>query len=132
MADTQPEPTHVEGEPSAHDILIEWVLKRKQIGLDEYGTILQAGNGRKAEQDVLEELIDGAVYQIVAMRERELLQEKLKTWQIKLMEVYFEEFDGVSDEMPLDRFDTGIDLYNWFMEQGISNPHEYYKELKGE
>lgn len=60
-----------------HDLLIAEVEKRKTLGLDRYGTILQANNGRDALQDLLDELIDGCVYlmQLIAERNAKLPME---------------------------------------------------------
>lgn len=38
------------------------IKKRKQFGLDKYGTALQPFNGRDNLEDALDELIDAAVY----------------------------------------------------------------------
>lgn len=67
----QPVPVHQEGSPSMHDLLIAEVEKRKALGLSRYGTILQAGNGRDALQDLLDEMIDGCVYLMQLLAERD-------------------------------------------------------------
>lgn len=54
-----------------HDLLIQAVLGRKDLGLSRYGTILQAGNGRDALKDLLDELIDGCVYLMQLIAERD-------------------------------------------------------------
>lgn len=38
------------------------IRKRKEFGLEKYGTILQPFNGRNNLEDALDELIDAAVY----------------------------------------------------------------------
>jgi hypothetical protein len=65
--------------PSMHDLVVadigeaaltaqrrtairQLMAARKQIGIDRYGSLLQAGNGRDAQRDVREELADAAVY----------------------------------------------------------------------
>ncbi len=58
----QPTPVHQPGSPSMHDLLIDTIKMRKALGLSRYGTILQAGNGRDALQDALDEAIDLCVY----------------------------------------------------------------------
>lgn len=68
----QPAPVHIPGEPSTHDLLVIEIEKRKALGLSRYGTILQAGNGRDALQDMLDELIDACVYLIQLKRERDI------------------------------------------------------------
>ena len=74
------------GGPSMHDVVIEELTagdhvvgttgltttrrqalcrtleQRKQLGLERYGTILQAHNGRDQLQDSVDELADGIVY----------------------------------------------------------------------
>lgn len=65
----QPMPIPNDG-PSMHDLLIAEVMKRKELGLNRYGTVLQAGNGRDALQDALDEAIDLCVYLMQAIKER--------------------------------------------------------------
>lgn len=48
--------------PSAHDLVVDDILQRKEFGLAKYGTLLQPGNGRKSLQDAYEEFLDGACY----------------------------------------------------------------------
>lgn len=72
----QPAPTHIPGGPSMHDLLVREIEKRKALGLSRYGTILQAGNGRNALQDLLDELIDGCVYLMQEIEERRLRVER--------------------------------------------------------
>ena len=57
----QPKPTAT-GEPSAHDLVIADMAKRREFGLAKYGTLLQASNGRDNLQDAYEEVLDLAVY----------------------------------------------------------------------
>jgi hypothetical protein len=74
----QPLPVANDG-PSMHDLVIKdlecWpesdevlaavrslLEERKRIGLERYGALLQANNGRDARRDLLEELADAAVY----------------------------------------------------------------------
>lgn len=60
---SRPEPPPIANDnPSIHDLVIADVAERKQFGLDKYGTILQAGNGRKGLVDLYQELIDAACY----------------------------------------------------------------------
>lgn len=66
---TQPPPT-----PSTGDVwqelidvetdpaLRELMIARRQLGIERYGTPLQRGNGRDAERDYREELLDAMVY----------------------------------------------------------------------
>lgn len=71
-----PEPSPVvTDEPSIHDLLIEHLSKRKLVspliphirdrkdfGLQKYGTILQASNGRDHRNDIFQELLDALIY----------------------------------------------------------------------
>lgn len=56
--------------PSIHDLVIRDMESRKAFGLAKYGTILQAGNGRKALKDAYEEVLDLAVYLRQELEER--------------------------------------------------------------
>lgn len=47
---------------TARSNLIAEVLARKELGVEQYGTVLQAGNGRNVGQDALEEALDLVVY----------------------------------------------------------------------
>lgn len=71
-----PEPMPiVTDELSVHDLLIEHLSKRKlaspliphirdrkDLGLQKYGTILQASNGRNHRNDIFQELLDALIY----------------------------------------------------------------------
>ena len=48
--------------PSAHDQLIAQLVARRELGLRRYGSLLQPHNGRDTGRDLVEELLDGAVY----------------------------------------------------------------------
>lgn len=66
--------------PSMHDLVIEDMEARKQFGLNKYGTILQANNGRDALKDAYEEVLDLAVYLRQKLYEQEQKQaEFIKT-----------------------------------------------------
>jgi hypothetical protein len=66
----QPDPVP-NNHPSAHDLLIAEVGRRKAFGLAKYGTTLQAFNGRDPLKDALDEAIDLCVYLITAIEERD-------------------------------------------------------------
>lgn len=83
MDQPAPEPT---GGESMHDLVagdltiwwpegagVEWMraelAERKRIGLDRYGTVLQAGNGRDALVDAFQEALDLTVYLRQALAE---------------------------------------------------------------
>src|ERR1700733_651334 len=46
----------------ALDLVRDDLTARKQLGLDRYGSLLQAHNGRDALRDLYEELLDALVY----------------------------------------------------------------------
>ena len=55
--------------PSIHDLVIKDIEDRKQFGLEKYGTLLQAGNGRKTLNDAYQEVLDLAAYLRLAIEE---------------------------------------------------------------
>lgn len=57
--------------PFAHDVLIEEIKKRRALGVEKYGTALQPCNGRDQKRDILDELLDAAVYIITLMLEEQ-------------------------------------------------------------
>ena len=58
----QPLPTVHEGEPYVADLVIQDIEERKQVGIQRYGTPLQAFNGRDVTLDAYEEALDLATY----------------------------------------------------------------------
>lgn len=62
-----PEPNQ---RPVMHDVLTDLVQKRLAIGVERYGTGLQPLNGRDAYRDLVEELVDAAVYTLQIQHER--------------------------------------------------------------
>lgn len=54
---------------SEKEAAIALMLERKRIGLERYGSLLQAGNGRDARRDLSEELADAAVYALQIIEE---------------------------------------------------------------
>jgi hypothetical protein len=62
-----PEPN---ARPVMHEVLIDLVGKRLAIGVERYGTGLQPLNGRDAYRDLVEELVDAAVYTLQIQHER--------------------------------------------------------------
>lgn len=65
----QPVPAHNDN-PSIHDLVMLDIAARKQIGIERYNTILQAGNGRDALWDAYEEVLDLACYLRQEIEER--------------------------------------------------------------
>ena len=66
----QPAPIPNDSQPIV-DKLIEKLLERKKLGIERYGVALQAGNGRDALQDALDEALDLTVYLMQAIAERD-------------------------------------------------------------
>lgn len=87
--DTQAPPIPNDG-PSMHDYVIEEVRKRKELGLREYGTLLQPNNGRDMLQDCLEEIIDLAVYLAGEIHERRELRAERDRLKDELEEAHLE------------------------------------------
>lgn len=56
--------------PGIHELVIEDIRKRRELGISRYGTMLQAFNGRDALQDLYDELLDAACYVRQAIEER--------------------------------------------------------------
>jgi hypothetical protein len=51
------------------------MLARRQLGIERYGTVVQANNGRDALQDAYDEALDLAVYLRQAIEERRIERE---------------------------------------------------------
>lgn len=66
----QPAPTPNDSVPVA-DQLQGYLSRRKALGVQRYGIALQAGNGRDALVDALEEAVDLAQYLAQAVIERD-------------------------------------------------------------
>lgn len=73
----QPPPTPNDRTP-AHDLLIEVVKERKELGQERHKSPLQPYNGRDQMVDVLQELVDGAAYLINAIQERDDLLRRMR------------------------------------------------------
>ncbi len=57
--------------PHVADSLVEFVLARKRVGVERYGTALQPHNGRDALRDAFEESVDLATYLAQCLIERD-------------------------------------------------------------
>lgn len=53
------------------DLVVQEVLRRKDLGIQRYGTTLQANNGRDALQDAIEECVDLLAYLMQVKVERD-------------------------------------------------------------
>lgn len=71
--DEQPMP-QVNDQPHIHDLVMADIAARKALGLERYGTPLQAHNGRDALKDAYEEVLDLACYvrQLIVERETKI------------------------------------------------------------
>lgn len=58
-------------EPYVADQLKEYIERRKQIGMERYGTPLQPHNGRDGLRDLFEELVDATTYCAQLLLERD-------------------------------------------------------------
>lgn len=65
----QPAPKKTDGAHIA-DLVLEDIRERKRIGIQRYGTPLQAHNGRNALRDAYEEALDLAMYLRQALEEQ--------------------------------------------------------------
>jgi hypothetical protein len=61
MIEDQPPPIPNEGRPII-DMVMEDLVDRKRIGIERYGTPLQAHNGRDMLVDLYQELMDAVIY----------------------------------------------------------------------
>lgn len=61
--------------PVARQLFLETLAQQEQKGIATYGTTLQAGNGRDALADALDELVDAVLYIVQAQMERERARE---------------------------------------------------------
>lgn len=57
------------------------MVERRQLGIDRYGTVLQAFNGRNAIDDLLAEQLDSIAYSEQVSLEHPELTETMMTWQ---------------------------------------------------
>lgn len=57
--------------PCIQDMVIADIEKRKAVGFERYGTLLQPFNGRDALRDAYEEALDLAQYLRQAIEERD-------------------------------------------------------------
>lgn len=68
---SQPPPTP-NASPSVWQMVLVDMAEREQVGIQRYGTPLQAFNGRDALWDAYEEALDLVVYLRKAIAEREI------------------------------------------------------------
>lgn len=58
------------GSRDIQSLVMEDIARRRQVGVERYGTPLQAHNGRDALRDAYEEALDLAMYLRQAIEER--------------------------------------------------------------
>lgn len=73
----QPPPKRTDG-PAMQDLVIADIEERKRVGVERYGTLLQAFNGRDPARDAYEEALDGVFYAKQALIERDAYSAKLE------------------------------------------------------
>lgn len=76
--------------PSIHDLVIKDIEDRKQFGLEKYGTVLQAGNGRKTAVDLHQELLDAVCYSRSLIEEQNAIIKAL----LGVMPLLYEQIDN--------------------------------------
>jgi len=69
VAEHQPQPVKND-RPAIQDLVIADITARKEVGLERYGTLLQAHNGRDALMDAYQEALDLAIYLRQVIEER--------------------------------------------------------------
>ena len=70
-ADQEQSPPVKNSNPHIADLVIEDMKARKSLGIERYGTALQAHNGRDALMDAYQEALDLCVYLRQAIEERD-------------------------------------------------------------
>lgn len=71
--DTQPMPTITDGQ-DIQSMVIADITARREVGIQRYGTALQANNGRDAMRDLYDELLDACCYAKQALVERDQMR----------------------------------------------------------
>lgn len=66
----QPLPV-VNGSQDIQSMVLADIVARRQVGIERYGTALQAGNGRDMLRDAYEEALDLAIYLRGCIAERD-------------------------------------------------------------
>jgi phage shock protein A len=87
----QPNPTDGQANvtPVLRTLLIDMLDARAAAGLERYGKPLQTRNGRDAERDLLEELIDAAQYAVQSRMEREDLRAEIERLQTRVAKLEY-------------------------------------------
>lgn len=72
----QPDPV-ANDNPVIHELLIEMIQQRLDLGIKKYGVPIKPFNGRRSLQDVLDELLDASVYVLQEIEERKALEKRI-------------------------------------------------------
>ena len=81
--------------PSIHDLVLQDMLERKAIGLERYGTPLQAGNGRDALIDLYQELQDAVAYTRQKIEEDKILWAKILNIRAQIADLEYLDRAGI-------------------------------------
>ena len=71
VGEHQPDPVKRDDQPAIQDLVIADIQARKLVGLERYGTLLKANNGRDALMDLYQELLDAVNYIRQVIEERD-------------------------------------------------------------
>lgn len=82
--DPQAAPVSREGAPSLHDVAIALHAARRDHGQRKYDSLLQTFNGRSAEVDRLQEVLDGVVYELQRAIEATARDRALRMLRVRL------------------------------------------------
>lgn len=93
----QPLPTRND-RPDVQSLVIADIRQRREVGIQRYGTALQAHNGRDGLRDLYEELLDGAMYarQLLEERKAEDTQDALDAE--KLARLFYGTYERLAPE----------------------------------
>lgn len=100
--DTQAAPIPNDG-PSMHDLAVEVIKERREIGLKEYGTILQANNGRDFLTDSIEEVADLLCYLVGAREEAKQEKPLSVADKMKACEEEYQEYADMLSKLEMAR-----------------------------
>lgn len=73
--------------------LIQFITERRQVGIERYGQGHRPFNGRSTVLDLLEELVDGAVYATALVRTREATRAEVRAAIVKGLEGFEVRFE---------------------------------------
>ena len=106
-ATDQPEPIQT-SEPSVHDLVIDVIRERKNLGMRKYGTVLQASNGRDHLTDAIEEAADLLAYLAAERETRRIRTERTPTLREAVARAIYEAACPPAEDAP-----TGTRWEEW-------------------